>query len=79
MANVKFELNREGVKELLQSPEMMAICKEYADNAIASLGDGYEVSTYTGKSRVNASVIATTYKARKENSENNTILKAVGG
>lgn len=79
MANFKFELNQSGVRELLQSSEMMAICKGYADNALASLGDGYEVSTYVGKSRVNASVIATTYAAKKENSETNSILKAVGG
>jgi hypothetical protein len=79
MANVKFELNREGVRELLQSPEMLAVCEEYANNAVAQLGEGYEASTYVGKSRVNASVIATTYKARKENSETNSILKAVGG
>lgn len=79
MAKIKFKLNYQGVRELLKSEEMMAVCKSYADKAVSSLGDGYEASTYTGKSRVNASVIATTYKARKENSENNTILKAVGG
>lgn len=79
MAKFKFELNRAGVKELMQSAEMMDICKGYADNAVASLGDGYEVSTHTGKTRVNASVIATSYEAIKENSETNSILKAVGG
>lgn len=79
MANFKFELNHDGVRELMQSPEMMAICKGYADSAVASLGEGYEASSYTGKTRVNASVIATTYKAKKENSETNSILKAVGG
>lgn len=79
MAKFKFELNRDGVRELMQSNEMKAICEEYANSALNSLGDGYEVSTYTGKSRVNASVIAVTYAARKENSQNNSILKAVGG
>lgn len=79
MAKFKFELNRAGVKELMQGAEMMGICKGYADNAVASLGDGYEVSTHTGKTRVNASVIATSYEAIKENSETNSILKAVGG
>lgn len=79
MAKFKFELNTAGVRELMQSSEMMAICEQYANNAVAQLGDGYEASTYTGKTRVNASVIATSYEARKENSENNSILKAVGG
>ena len=79
MGNVRFELNREGVRELLTSSEMKAVCENYANKAVSSLGEGYEMTTYTGKSRVNASVIATTYAARKENAENNSILKAVGG
>lgn len=80
MANqVKFQLNPEGVRELLTSPEMMDICKEYADRAVSSLGKGYEVSTHTGPKRVNAEVAAVTNKARKENSENNSILKAIRG
>ena len=72
-----FELNYDGVRELLQSSEMMAICKEYADKAKGRLGDGYIVTTHTGKTRVNASVMAATQNARKDNSENNSILKAV--
>jgi hypothetical protein len=79
MAKVKFELNRNGVRELLKSPEMMAVCQGYANRALSSLGDGYEVSTMTGRNRVNAEVRAETFAARKENLENNTILKALGG
>jgi hypothetical protein len=79
MAKVKFELNRNGVRELLRSPEMMAVCQGYANRALGSLGDGYEVSTMTGRNRVNAEVRAETFAARKENLENNTILKALGG
>jgi hypothetical protein len=75
----RFELNSEGVKSLLQSQEMMEICKGYANNAQARLGDGYEVSTHKGKTRVNAQISAETYKARKDNAKNNTILKAIRG
>lgn len=74
---IKFELDRSGVRELLRSDEMMEICREYADKAVDRLGGGYEVSEHTGRNRVNASVKAVSYKARKENLENNTILKAV--
>lgn len=74
---VKIELNKAGVRDLLRSPEMMAICKEHADATVNSLGSGYEVSTHTGKNRVNAEVAAVTRTARKENSENNSILKAL--
>lgn len=79
MAKFKFELNRSGVRELLRSGEMMAICASYANGAAAQLGSGYEVTTRTGKNRVNAEVAAVTYKARKENLEKNSILKAIGG
>jgi hypothetical protein len=77
MSNVKCKLNYEGVGQLLKSDEMMAVCKEYADKALSSLGSGYQVTTKVGKTRVNAEVAATTYEARKENAENNSILKAL--
>lgn len=77
MAKVKVVLKRTGVKELLRSDEMMAVCKEYADNAMGKLGDGYEVTTHVGPSRVNASIGTSNYDAMRENMENNSILKAL--
>lgn len=79
MAKVRFELNREGVRDLLRSKEMMDVCQEYANNALGKLGDGYEVTTHTGTNRVNAQVAAVTYEAKKENLSDNTIIKAVFG
>lgn len=77
MPKVKIELNRAGVRELLQSSEMMTICKEHADAALQTLGEGYEVTTHTGKSRVNAEIAAVTSEARIDNAKNNSILKAL--
>ena len=77
MANLKIELNSEGIKELLRSSQIKAICEEKARSAVSKLGEGYVASSYTGKSRVNASVYAESQKARAENLENNTILKAL--
>lgn len=79
MSKVKFELNRAGVHELLKSQEAMGVCKEYADGVQRRAGEGYEVSTYVGRNRANASVYAATYEARKDNYEHNTLLKARGG
>lgn len=79
MAKVRFELNRQGVSELLRSQEMLDICTEYANNALARLGDGYEVYTMTGDVRVNAEVYAESFAAKRENLKSNTILKAVFG
>lgn len=77
MKKFKFELNQEGIGKLLKSPEMMAECNKYAEKAKNQLGEGYSISKYTGKTRVNVSVSAQSYKARKENAENNSLLKAV--
>lgn len=79
MAKIKVELNRSGVRDLLRSKEMEGICREYADAAVSRLGSGYSSNTHTGKNRVNAEVTADTYSARRENLQNNTILKAVRG
>lgn len=74
---VRIKLNRKGVKELLKSEEMQAICKEHAQAALSRLGDGYEVTSRVGKTRCNSEVAAVTRKAKKENMEKNTILKAL--
>lgn len=79
MSKGKFVLNRAGVAELMKSAPMQAECQRYANAVMARAGEGYEVTTYVGKNRANASVMATTYEARKDNYEHNTLLKALGG
>lgn len=79
MAKVKFQLNRNGVRELLKSSEMQSICLDYANSALGRLGPGYEVSSHSGRNRVNAEVKAETFAAKRDNLKNNTILKAVKG
>lgn len=79
MAKTKIVLNRSGVRALLQSDEMKAICEEHANRVLKQLGDGYTVTSMTGKTRVNASVYAESAEAKRENMENNTILKALRG
>lgn len=74
----RIELNSEGVRDMLRSPEMMAVCKDLANQIATRAGTGYEVTTYTGKTRVNASVHAATDEANRDNLKNNTLLKAVG-
>jgi len=78
-AKTSFKLNRAGVRALLRSDEAESICCSLAQKAANSLGEGYEVTTYKGKNRVNASVRAETYQAKSDNLKNNTILKAVCG
>ena len=77
MSKIRIELNRTGVASLMKSPEMMAICQEHASTMQRSLGDGYEISKYVGRNRVNVSVIADSKKARKKNSKENTLIKSM--
>lgn len=77
MSNIRVELNHDGVKEFLHSPELLALLKGYADEAAAQLGEGYKAETYHASSRNIASVYTDTDEARRKNLENNSILKAV--
>lgn len=79
MGKYRVELNEEGVRELLRSSEMMGVCSQLARNIAGRAGSGYAISTYTGQSRVNASVYCATAEARRDNLKNNTLLKAVSG
>ena len=72
MADFRFELNPEGVRELLTSPEMAAVCAEFAEAIKDSYGEGAEVDTYTGRNRVNAMVY------QPADRFDNALLKAVG-
>lgn len=77
MSNVKFELNRAGVRELMQSEEAMNAMLQYATEICNRCPDiGYEADVKVGKTRAVAMVKATTYEARQDNYENNTLLKA---
>ena len=77
MSKVRFKLNRAGVRELLRSTGTANACREHANKVAARCGSGYEVSTYKGTTRANASVKAVTEEAIQENYENNTLVKAL--
>lgn len=73
----KFELNRDGVHQLLTGPEIQGVLNKYARNAASAAGPGYKTSSYVGKNRANASVYADSDRAMRDNYKNNTILKSL--
>lgn len=77
MANVEIELDSAGIRELLQSAGMMQICASHAKSGLSACGEGYEVDTYVGKTRVNAMLRAVTPAAKADNAKNHTIEKAI--
>lgn len=78
--SVRFKLDLRGLNELMKSSEMQTILDSAAAKIQGIAGNGYETETAHPISFVAiASVRAATFKAKKENSENNTLLKAAGG
>lgn len=77
MAKSKFKLNHSGVGQLLKSSEMQSVLTEKATAIKNRAGEGYGQDVYVGKTRANAMVYADSYKAKRDNMKNNTLLKAV--
>ena len=77
MSKVKIQLNSAGIRELLQSSEIMSVLEQEASSRAASLGPGYSVNTYVGRNRCNAEILAETEEAKQDNLDNNTLLRAI--
>lgn len=76
---VEIVLNSSGVRSLLRSSEMCDMIQKRANTALSLLGDGYSSSAYTGRNRVNVQISADSITAKRENLENNSLLKSLGG
>lgn len=77
MSKMEFKLNRKGVADLMKSGNMQSVLKEYSTGIKNRAGDGYEQDIRVGKNRAIARVSAEAYQAKKDNLDNNTLLKSV--
>lgn len=77
MSKVKVELNKTGVRELLQSSEVVAYLAKEANARAAGLPPGYSVNTYIGRNRANAEIRAETDEAWRDNLKNNTLARVI--
>lgn len=82
-SSFRFELNRAGVRELLQSSEMQTVLQEAAERVRSNAGSmtslEYRSQVRVGKNRAVATVAADSAAAYYENLKNNTLVKALGG
>lgn len=74
---IKFELNSDGVKELLRSAEMQSVLNEYATEKADEAGEGYEAAVHLGKKRAYANIYPGTREAAYDNLDNNTLEKVI--
>lgn len=73
----RFELDREGVRELLTGSKMQKIVEECAAKKAAQAGSGYASAVHLGKKRCYANVYPETKEALHDNWDNNTLEKVI--
>lgn len=76
---LKIELNSQGIQEVLKSTAIQNNLSEISRDICKRCGEGYKTDIYVGKVRANASVIADTWGAKRDNLKNNTMLKSLRG
>lgn len=77
-SKVKIDLDFGNMRRLLRSKAMKDMLMNEAEGIALKCGEGYEAKAKLMPSREIAIVEAETNAARRDNLENNTILKAVG-
>lgn len=77
MAKAKIVWNLPAFRQLRLEPGVIADLGERADRIAADAGAGYEASTFEGRNRGRASVITGDWRARVDNSRNQTLLRSL--
>ena len=73
----KLALNKNQFVELMKSGPMKRDLLRRAKRVKESAGDGFEESVYDGKNRARASVITGTFAARRKQSKDNVLQRAL--
>lgn len=76
MAKPKVELNSAAVGRLLKSKEVQAELAKRTGRAAAAAGDGYRAEVTVGRTRALGMVRAESAKARRDNAQNHTLMRA---
>lgn len=79
MNRVKFELNIKGLNELMKSSEMQSHLNTITSSILARAGKGYEAKVDVASYDSLGKVYPTDAESARDNLENNTLEKALGG
>jgi hypothetical protein len=77
MADVRFELDSNGVKALLRSEPVRAEIERRANAIAEAAGPGFEASVRVGANRVHGSVYATTVEAMLAEANEQALTRAI--
>ena len=78
MANVKFELDINGLRELMKSPAMQSALSQAGAAVANAAGNGYGHKERIASFEALELVYPVTKKTAKENRNTNSLLKALG-
>ena len=78
MGNVKFELNLEGLNELMKSAEMQSALLNAGQAVARNAGSDYAAEVHTANWIAISNVYPNSKEAAHDNFKNNTLLKALG-
>lgn len=79
MSKVRFVLNKDGVSELMKGSEMQTILKQAGSQKASQAGPGYDSEVHVFKKRAVAHVFPGDEESARDNYENNTLVKVIGG
>ena len=78
LRNGRLVLNKSRFTDLMKSGEMQRDLMRRARKVKAAAGEGFEESVMVGKNRARASVITATLRARRRQSRDNILQRALG-
>lgn len=73
-----FKLNRKGVRELLNSPEVARMLREESRKRASAAGEGFISNVSKGGDRLNAHVLAATQEARERQARDHVLERVIG-
>lgn len=75
--SVRVEMNTAGAIAVLKDPAVEADLMRRGQAVAASAGDGHSVGSFTGKTRARVIVTTSSYAARKAESEDRNLTRAI--
>ncbi|MBP2057011.1 hypothetical protein J2Z60_000173 [Lactobacillus colini] len=79
MSDIKFTLNRSGVRELLKGSAMQNMLTKMGNDVASRAGSDYKAVTSVKGTRAINTIMPDSVQAHYKNLKHNTLLKALGG
>lgn len=80
MARIRYRWKMKGFEQIRRSGPVKERLQKEVDRVVSQVGsEGYAYGVSEGKSRSRGYVVTASYATKKDNAENYTLLRAIGG